>query len=94
MKEMARYNFHMGVQYMDMFKDDAATEDVIEALRVLSEFLMYNDLDGDVDRNKEILASRAIDVAYTALTYPACTEYGLNLNDYIDELRTELAYYN
>ena len=88
------HNFHMGVHYMDMFRDDAATEDVIEALRVLSEFLTYNDLGGDIDRNNTILASKAIDVAYTALAYPACTEYGLNLNDCIEELHKELEYNN
>lgn len=95
LSDMARYNFHMGVEYMDSFRDDADTKDVVEALRVLSEFFTYNKLElGEgVDQFNDILASKAIDVAYTALAYPACTEYGLGLQDCIEELRKELEYH-
>lgn len=93
MTDMARYNFHMGVHYMDLFRDDAATEDVVEALRVLSEFFQYNELGEDIDPGKAYLASKAIDVAYAALTHPFDANEGQDLQTSIDELRTELSYY-
>lgn len=95
LSDMARHNFHMGVEYMDSFRDDADTKDVVEALRVLSEFFTYNKLElGEgVDQFNDILASKAIDVAYTACS-GGCTEYGLDLQDCIEELRKELAYHN
>jgi len=93
MTDMARYNFHMGVHYMDLFRDDAATEDVVEALRVLSEFFQYNVLDEGIDPGKACLASKAIDVAYAALTHPYDANEGQDLQTSIDELRTELSYY-
>ena len=91
--EMNKWNFKVSVDTMNASIEDADTEDVVKALRVLSEFLTYNDLGGDVDMGNVILASKAIDVAYTALAYPACTEYDLNLSDCIEELRKELKYH-
>jgi len=90
--EMGRYNFHMGVRYMDMFIDAADPCDIIEALRVLSEFFEYTEPDEFVDNSKAILASKAIDVAYTACS-GACNEHGLDLQECIDELDHELNYW-
>lgn len=93
MTEMAEYNFHMGVHYMDLFRDDADTKDVVEAVRVLSEFFADNVLGENVDPSKACLASKAIDVAYAALAHPFDAEDGKDLQTCVDELRTELGYY-
>jgi len=90
--EMGRYNFHMGVRYMDMFIDAADPCDIIEALRVLSEFFEYAEPDEFDDSSKAILASKAINVAYTACS-GACDEHGLDLQDHIGELKYEIEHY-
>lgn len=92
MTDMARYNFHMGVRYMDLFRDGAAPEDVIEALRVLSEFFEYIEPDEFDDSSKAFLVSKAIDVAYTACS-GACNEHGLDLQGCIGELKHEIEHY-
>ena len=85
MHDMGNYNFRMGVEYMQSFKDDCDDDSIVEALGVLSEIL--KDLsDGEPER---ILASKAIDVAYTAMS-GYCDDDGLDFYDYVNELKYEL----
>lgn len=93
LEDMGRYNFHMGVEHMKSFGDDADPKDVVEALRVLSELFKWNELGDSVDPFGKILASKAIDVAYAALAYPLCTDDGLDVKDCAQELKHELHYW-